>query len=88
MWARRPRGASYEFVAELTGTTGENDTYAVMPVKSRGDILWLDPAGYELARSKPQHGAVRGLTYRSDYELATTGEAVNVKRIFDGWKRR
>lgn len=76
-----------EFSAELTGTKAKKDTYAVVPVASRrkGNLLWLDPAGFELARS-PLPESLRGITHRSDYVLDTVNGA-RVRRVFDGRRR-
>ncbi len=67
--------------ANLTGTDGSRDRYAVIPVARKGGVVWLDPAGFELAIS---NGDYR-LSYRamrSDYELKIDGENPTVTRIF------
>ncbi len=79
-----PRDRSRKFSATLTGSSGENGVYSVIPMKKGSNIIWLDPSGYELARSSIPDTGTRGLTRRSDYQLVTNEGAIHVERRFDG----
>lgn len=73
-------GPPDNFDAQLTGTDGRRQRYAVMPAR-QGDVThWLDPAGFELAitRGGPE-GAQR---FGSDFELQTAGQNATVTRLF------
>ena len=50
---RRERVAAAEGpeAVRLTGTNGRRQRYSVIPVENGALIRWLDPAGFELARS-------------------------------------
>ncbi|GFM29088.1 DEAD/DEAH box helicase [Novosphingobium sp. PY1] len=67
--------------AELTGTLGHRQRYAVIPIKDGDRIRWLDPAGFELAVSAARKPDGRNL-FRSDFELRTTGPQAAVVRSF------
>ena len=75
---------SREFDARLTWASGGKPAYAVVPVKGGTTIAWLDPGGFELARSELPEDRVSGLTSRSDYELRATATGATVTRRFDG----
>ena len=81
-----PEDTSKTYAAELTGSNGAQGIYAVIPVKYGARILWLDAAGYELARSDIPKTGTRGLTIKSDYRLITVKGAIHVERHFDGRK--
>jgi hypothetical protein len=68
--------------ASLTGTTGERGRYTVIPVHRDNETAWLDPAGFELAITRP--GAELGRrASRSDFELVLAGgQQPAVMRIF------
>lgn len=74
-------GAASQMRAALTGTTGARGSYAVIPVSRDDGTAWLDPAGFELAMTRP---TVRVGTRpsRSDFELVTAGGKPTVARIF------
>jgi hypothetical protein len=67
--------------AALTGTDGSRGRYAVIPVARGEHLSWLDPAGFELATTRPAR-RITGRQIRSDYELSGTAEAANVVRRF------
>ena len=67
-------GAAARMRAALTGTTGARGRYAVIPVRRDDRTVWLDPAGFELAVTRPT-ARVGTRPSRSDFELVTgTGE--------------
>ena len=68
------------FDAQLTGTDGRRQRYAVVPA-TQGDVThWLDPAGFELAVSRGGPDGAR--RFGSDFELQTIGRNVTVTRLF------
>lgn len=87
-WQRQlPRGdqAAAQVInlgAELVGTDGGRGHYAVLPITTPVGTTWYDAAGFVLART--QGLALRGDSYRSDFELLTNGQ-VHVERAFE-WR--
>jgi hypothetical protein len=74
-------GATVETLAALTGTAGARGSYAVIPVRRDDGTVWLDPAGFELAVTRP--AARVGLRpYRSDFELVTGSGEPTVRHRF------
>jgi len=70
-----------EFQAQLTGSSGRNAPYSVIPVRSGDEIHWLDPAGFALATSDvPDDVAER--VFRGDFELARRDGAWRVRSTF------
>ncbi|WP_198957630.1 hypothetical protein [Bradyrhizobium canariense] len=67
---------------ELTGTNGARHRYTVMPVPCDAHVNWLDPAGFELARSKDAAGTYDNSAVRSDYELHAARSGASVNRTF------
>jgi hypothetical protein len=67
--------------AELTGTTGAKKLYNVLPVAGDEEVLWVDAAGYELARSVDEFGFYDASDIAHDYVLETEGRAT-VRRVF------
>lgn len=68
--------------AELTGSDGRHRVYKVIPVTSGNVVRWLDPAGFELARSERgahEHG---NRDVRNDYELRKGRRGSIVHKIF------
>lgn len=81
-----PRAASAaraapQMRAAVTGTIGTRGRYAVMPVTRDGGTVWLDPAGFELAVTRPS-AALGTRPSRSDFELVTAGGEPTVRRLF------
>lgn len=68
--------------AQLTGTDGRRGIYSVVPVRSRGQVSWLDPAGFELARSHDAHDFFSADVMRSDYKLQVDDGQAHVYRSF------
>ncbi|WDF97530.1 DEAD/DEAH box helicase [Pectobacterium carotovorum subsp. carotovorum] len=87
-WQRTQRHNTVEHVesgvenAKLTGTDGQLEHYAVVPVRHGGMIHWIDAAGYELARSRNEEGLHSSGANRNDFELRVRRSAVTVKRTF------
>lgn len=67
--------------AELTGTTGVRKLYNVLPVAGDQEVLWVDAAGYELARSVDEFGFYDARDIAHDYVLETDEQAT-VRRVF------
>jgi hypothetical protein len=74
-------GAASQMAAALTGTTGARGRYAVMPVRRDDGTAWLDPAGFELAVTRPQ-ARTGTRPSRSDFELVTAGGQPTVTHRF------
>lgn len=73
--------------AKITGTTGAREFYNVLPVAGNEEVLWLDAAGYELARSVDELGQFGASDIAHDYVLETRGRAT-VRREFTRSNRR
>lgn len=68
----------------LTGTDGRRDRYNVIPVRERGLVRWLDPAGFELARSDDVPGDLpRRSTIQNDYELRVNRRGAEIFQTFE-----
>lgn len=67
---------------ELTGTNGRRHRYSVVPVLEGAFVRWLDPAGFELARSSNNLEEFRNHDIRNDYELRTNVRVPAVYRVF------
>jgi uncharacterized iron-regulated membrane protein len=74
-------GAASQMRAALTGTTGARGHYAVIPVRRNDRTAWLDPAGFELAVTRPS-ARVGTRPSRSDFELVTAAGEPTVRRLF------
>ena len=72
--------------ARLTGTTGAKKRYNVLPVAGHQEVLWVDPAGYELARSDDELGLYGASHIANDYVLETEG-LPTARRVFAGSRR-
>lgn len=92
-WERAmPRGPRENFdqepeAARLTGTTGSKRRYGVLPIAVDGATRWIDPAGYELARSDHPAIAFDASALRDDFILNTAGRP-SVDRSFRSGGRR
>jgi hypothetical protein len=66
-----------------TGSTGQRGTYNVMPLQQDGYVSWIDPSGFELARST---GTVTEgpLAHLCDYEMRVEGAQSSVRRAYFG----
>lgn len=70
-----------QFDAVLTGTNGQRGHYAVVPVLRDNEVVWIDPAGFELAITPSAHTLSRKAR-RSDYALNTGSANPTVSRRF------
>lgn len=68
--------------AGLTRVTGSRPSYAVRPVLRDGIVLWLDPAGFEVASGQIIPGAGAARPARHDYVIANDQFGVRVTRTF------
>ncbi len=73
--------------ARLTGTAGSRRVYGVLPVTTDGGTRWLDPAGYELARSDDGSTVFDARDLRDDFVLDASG-LPSVDRVFRRRGRR
>lgn len=73
--------------AELTGTNGAMKRYNVLPIGAEDEVLWVDSAGYELARSVDEFGLYDSSDIVNDYMLDAEGQA-SVRRVFARQRQR
>jgi len=66
---RGPSAPSPRIHADLTGTSGGNGRYSVIPVRADGSLCWVDPAGFELAVSSDSRMVAGSDMYRNDFAL-------------------
>jgi hypothetical protein len=71
-----------KFAATLTGSTGQKGTYNVIPTHENGVITWLDPSGYELAKSKPDKWDERYDLQLSDFIMTVTKGKAQVEQVY------
>lgn len=83
----RERAEAVPEEAELTGTTGLMKRYNVLPLAGADEVIWLDPSGYELARSPDEFGLYDRSDLANDYVLDAEGQA-SVRRSFVRSRRR
>lgn len=69
------------FIADLTGTNGHRQRYAVIPIEDGDRTRWLDPAGFELAVSDGRRPDGQS-PFKSDFELRIAAGQVAVVRAF------
>ena len=74
--------ADISIEAELTGTTGQNKKYNVIPVRHDDYVSWIDASGYELARSQLQDDQIDIDIFRKDFELQIDNGSVIVKQTY------
>jgi hypothetical protein len=72
---------------QLTGTNGRRQRYSVIPVENGAVIRWLDPAGFELARSDDILGEFPTRSIGNDYELRIGRRETAVHRTFSAASR-
>lgn len=73
--------------ALLTGTTGAKKRYSVLPIAGHKEVLWVDAAGYELARSPDELGYYNSSYTDNDYVLDAE-ENPSVRRVFARSRRQ
>lgn len=73
--------AALQMPAAPTGTTGARGHYAVIPVTRDDGTAWLDPAGFELAITRPL-ARVGTRASRCDFELVIEDGESTVSRQF------
>lgn len=78
----RPEAKEATYAAELTGTEGLLGKYSVIPLHNNGVVTWVDPAGYELAKSNVDEWHDHVISHRSDYRMFIENGSVTVKKIF------
>ena len=73
-------------IAELVSeTVPKHEQYRVVPIDSGDKIMWIDPAGYLLARSKSNKRLVGKNSHRNDYYLHINGENSYVQRTIKSY---
>lgn len=80
--AEKRKIAELKFSAKLTETNGAKGTYNVLPMHNNGTVTWLDPAGYELAKSEVEDWDERYSQQRSDFKLIITKRVAFVERVY------
>ncbi len=85
-WMHEPESVAPEAV-QLTGTNGRRQRYSVIPVENGAVIRWLDPAGFELARSDDILGEFPTRNIGNDYELRIGRRETAVHRTFSAASR-
>jgi hypothetical protein len=83
----RPAAADGAEAVQLTGTNGRRHRYSVIPVENGALIRWLDPAGFELARSENILGEFPTRRTSNDYELRIDSKETAVHRTFSAASR-
>lgn len=68
-------------VVQLTGDNGQRIAYDVRPIVRDGDTIWLDAAGYSVARSPYSAALLTAMPERHDYRI-TVGPTIEVTRTF------
>ncbi|UEM19535.1 DEAD/DEAH box helicase [Skermanella mucosa] len=84
----RAATASPSESVDLTGTDGRRKRYNVIPATDGVLVRWLDPAGFELARSEDIPEEFRDKSIRNDYELRKNRHRSSVYRTFSAPIRR
>lgn len=67
--------------ARLTGTDGARHDYHVLPIPAEEEVIWVDAAGYELARSDDELGYYDLDDVVHDYLLSAAAQP-SVRRTF------
>ena len=67
--------------ARLTGTDGARQHYGVLPIPGDEEVIWVDAAGYELARSDDELGYYDLDDVVHDYLLSAAAQP-SVRRTF------
>jgi len=78
----RPERSEHAEAVELTGTDGRRGRYNVLPVTLDGVTSWIDPAGFELAKSTDIVGEFGPETVGTDFELRVDEWQSAVHRTF------
>lgn len=65
----RRRVQSREVDVELTGSTGENEVYSVLPLVHEQFVDWIDASGYAIARCEGELDWLGDRSHHQDFEL-------------------
>lgn len=68
--------------ASFTEVEGKLIRYAVRPLPTPDGIIWLDPAGFQIARSASVPGETDIDLSRRDYELVNDGSGVRIVQTY------
>ena len=79
---KRPKKKMRELPADLTGTDGMRGEYSVLPLYKEGMVTWLDPAGFELARSKVNDWDERYGSQSFDFKMTVADGYAIVEKTF------
>jgi hypothetical protein len=74
--------------AFLSGTDGHRMRYNVLPIAADEKVIWIDPAGFELAQSDDPLGLYSLRDVSDDFVLAAAGRQSTVSRAFRRRDRR
>lgn len=80
--AKKHKKKAVEFPAKLTGTDGAKGQYNVIPLHNEGMVAWLDPAGYELARSNVDEWEEQYSLQRFDFKMTIVNGVAIVEKVF------
>jgi hypothetical protein len=78
----RATTASSVVNASFRGVEGKLSRYAVRPMPGSAGVIWLDPAGFQIAESVSMPGEPDGNASRRDYELVNDAFGVRVVRTY------
>ena len=78
----RAEAEEIRYQAQLTGTDGLLGKYTVMPIYKNGVLTWLDPAGYELARSNVAEWEDHVDIHKSDFIMLVENDSATVTKKF------
>lgn len=79
---KKLRKKTPKFPVELTGTDGSKGEYNVLPLYKEDAVIWLDPAGYELARSGVDDWDERYALQRFDFKMTVVDGSAIVEKTF------
>ena len=68
--------------ARFTEVEGKLSRYAVRPVPAPDGVIWLDPAGFQIAQSLSMPGDPNVNASRRDYELVNDAIGVRIVRTY------
>lgn len=74
----RAPAASAAVVADFKGVDGKLSRYAVRPIATTDGVIWIDPGGFQVAKSISIPGASDANPSQRDYELFNDASGVRV----------
>jgi hypothetical protein len=74
--------ANVSVPAVLQGVEGKLNRYAVRPLATEDVVIWLDPAGFQVAQSSGLPGSPNEDPSRRDYELLNDAVGARIVRTY------